>query len=236
MSKPVSIWHYRRCHQSHCPKNCPLSCKRKRRKKWKRTCSRFPVCGYWINRLAHHLQGLPSGMGGAGPTVPPSPPSPCWCGGQRSPGPARFTPICSRSAHDTLISTSFIAIFCCSVLSYKESLWEAIAGYGCGSNTKGFKTWQWTLRGVAGFWVTYCEKKNELKRFYCQHKIQCWDLLDLLCFRESNPWCCNFSLVCFILYSRISLHLISPKITELSATQKYININAILEPFYIAVN
>ena len=85
-------------------------------------------CGYWINRLAHHLQGLPSGMGGAGPTVPPSPPSPCWCGGLLSPGPARFTPICGRSAHDTLISTDFKL----SALS----LWAARARDGWGSNTK----------------------------------------------------------------------------------------------------
>ncbi len=53
---------------------------------------RAALTGYWINRLAHHLQGLPSGMGGAGPTAPPSPSPGCSWGGLPSPGPARLTP------------------------------------------------------------------------------------------------------------------------------------------------
>ena len=52
---------------------------------------------YWIKRLAHHLQGLPSGMGGAAPTGEFAPSSPSRKG-LSLPGPWMVTPSCWASS------------------------------------------------------------------------------------------------------------------------------------------
>ena len=52
---------------------------------------------YWIKRLAHHLQGLPSGMGGAAPTGEFAPSSPSRRG-DSLPGPWMVTPSCWASS------------------------------------------------------------------------------------------------------------------------------------------